>query len=215
MKKILTITLLGFLILISGLFSGQDLKQTSKYLGSDYKGNYVWGIAMNLAWNDLNKNILHEKLQLKSDDKVALNMINKLNNSLFSKNDLDKESYYIKSGYGQKTVDEINREVKKKFPSKSFEELKIELNPKDIISYAYFLKEVRYKEDFEKDNIVFNGQKVEGFSADKKFQKINIKILKYENNDKFIIKLGLKDKSDELILAKGYNIKTPQIYYVK
>lgn len=180
------------------------------YLGSDYKGNYVWGAAMNLAWNELNDNIVHEKIQLDTDDALALNMVEKLNNAPFSKNDLDEESYYVKSGYGQETVDEINTESKKKFPSKSFDDLELELAPRDIISYAYFLKEVEYETMFKTDTVVFNEQEVEGFIADNKDQKENIKIIQYENDDKFIIKLQLKDKDDELILAKGYAMENPQ-----
>ncbi len=107
---------------------------------------------MNLAWNELNENILHEKLQLNTSDKTALEMVEKLNNAPFSKNDLDEKSYYIKSGYGQKTIDEINRESKKKLPSKSFSDLNIKLTSKDIISYAYFLKEIEYKSMFKEKN---------------------------------------------------------------
>jgi hypothetical protein len=57
---------------------------------------------------------------------------------------------------------------------------------------------------------LFDGQKVAGFIADNEDQRENVKIIKYENDDKFIIKLQLKDKSDELILAKGYDMKNPQ-----
>lgn len=218
MKKILIITGIGIVVLVSAFFSWQYLTPhnniqsniSGNYLGSDYKGNYVWGGAMNLAWNELNENILHEKLQLNTDDETALEMVSKLNDAPFSKNDLDEESYYVKSGYGQSTVDEINRESKKKFPAKSFGDLTITLSPKDIISYAYFLKEVEYKTIFKKDDVLFKGQKVTGFIADNKAQRENIKIIKYKNDDNFIIKLQLKDENDELILAKGYDMKNPQ-----
>jgi hypothetical protein len=165
---------------------------------------------MNLAWTELAENIIKEDIQLNTKDKVALEMASKLNDAPFSKNDLDEESYYVKSGYGQETVEEINRESKKKFPSKSFGDLEISLSPRDIISYAYFLKEVEYETQFEKDDVLFDGQKVAGFIADNEDQRENVKIIKYENDDKFIIKLQLKDKSDELILAKGYDMKNPQ-----
>ncbi|MDZ7798224.1 MAG: hypothetical protein U5L76_01250 [Patescibacteria group bacterium] len=228
MKKQLTIIGIGIVVIIMAFFTWHYFSQTNNipnqshviqdtksnisgnYLGSYYKENYVWGGAMNLAWNDLNENILHEKLQLNTDDKVALEMVSKLNDAPFSKSDLDEESYYVKSGYGQSTVDEINRESRKKFPSKSFGDLKMSLDPTDIISYAYFLKEVEYKTKFEKDDLSFNGQKVAGFIADNEAQKENIKIIKYDDDDKFIIRLQLKDKNDELILAKGYDMKNPQ-----
>ena len=91
---------------------------------------------MNLAWNELNENILHEDLQLATDDKIALEMVEKLNDPPFSRNDLDEESFYIKSGYGQKTVDLINLESRAKFPEKSFEDLDIKLNPRPV-SYTH------------------------------------------------------------------------------
>ena len=225
MKKHLTIAGIGVVVLVLAFFTWQHSTQTpsqphviqdtksnivGNYLGSDYKGNYVWGGAMNLAWNELNENILNEKLQLNTNDKISLEMASKLNNAPFSKSDLNEESYYIKSGYGQSTVDEINRESKKKFPSKSFGDLEMYLAPRDIISYAYFLKEVEYETKFEKDTVSFNGQEVKGFIADNEAQRENVKIIKYESDDKFIIKLQLKDKNDELILAKGYNMKNPQ-----
>jgi len=193
-------------------FITQDIKNniTGNYLGSYYKGNYVWGGAMNLAWNELNENILQEKLQLNTDDKIALEMVSKLNNAPFTKSDLDEESYYIKSGYGNSTIDKINRESKKKFPSKSFSDLSINLTERDFISYAYFLKEVEYETKFEKDIILFNGQNVKGFIANNRTQRKNVKIIKYENDDKFIIKLQLRDNGDELILAKWYDMKNPQ-----
>jgi len=72
------------------------------YAGSLCKGNYVWGGAMNLAWNELNENVLKEKLVLATDDKIAIEMLSKLNHPSFGKNDLDEPSYYNKSGTGTK-----------------------------------------------------------------------------------------------------------------
>ncbi|HBV58370.1 MAG TPA: hypothetical protein DEB73_03895, partial [Candidatus Magasanikbacteria bacterium] len=141
MKKLLFfVPVIAIAILLTGCNNQQTPSQphiiqdtktniAGNYLGSEYKGNYVWGGAMNLAWNELNENILHEKLKLSTYDKIALEMAEKLNNPIFSKNDLDDKSYYIKSGYGQTTVDTINKESKKKFPSKSFGDLEIDLEP--------------------------------------------------------------------------------------
>ena len=225
MKKHLTIAGIGIVVLVLAFFTWQHFTQApsqphviqdtksniaGNYLGSEYKGNYVWGGAMNLAWTELAENIIKEDIQLNTQEKVALEMVSKLNDASFSKSDLDEESYYVKSGYGQSTVDAINRESKKKFPSKSFGDLEMSLAPTDIISYAYFLKEVEYETKFEKDTVFFNGQKVKGFIADNKAQRENVKIIKYDSDDKFIIKLQLKDENDELILAKGYDMKNPQ-----
>lgn len=213
MKKIIALSLLTFLTIP---LSGCVLQKTNSsfnygnYVGSSYKDNYVWGGAMNLAWNDLNENILHEKLKLNSTKKEALEIMDKFNDSPFTKNDLDDSSYYIKSGYGQKTIDLINKESKEKFPSKSFGDLSLNLSPKDIIAYAYFLKEVEYLVEFSKKDVDFKNEKVKGFYADNSGERDNIEILKYWDNNKFIISLKLKDNKDKLILAKGFDMDNPE-----
>lgn len=183
----------------------------NKYAGSYFKGNYVWGGAMNLAWLSLNSDIVKGKIKIKTADKVVLEMVAKLNNPPFSKNDLDEKSYYIKSGYGQTTVDAINKESKAKFPSKSFTDLTNQLKERDIIAYAYFLKQVKYLIPFTTTETSFLGHKVAGFYAWKEKERDNVRILHYENDDKFILTLQLKDDSDQLILAKGYNMTSPAI----
>jgi len=188
----------------------QQNKIKDNYTGSYYKNNYVWGGAMNLAWNDLNENILHEKLKLYTKDPVALETTKKLNEAVFSKNDLDEPSYYIKSGYGQKTVDLINTESRQKFPDKSFNDLELTLSDLDIISYAYFLKKVEYQTQFTEKEVKFNDNNVKGFYAKNENQKKNISIAKYWDDNKFIIRLKLKDKNDELFLAKGFENVHPK-----
>ena len=183
----------------------------SNYTGSYYKGNYVWGGAMNLAWDDLSKTILKEKIKLATKDQAAMSMLSKLNDPAFTKDDLDENSYYIKSGYGPKTVDTINTESRKKFPSKSFSNLSAQLSDRDIIAYAYFLKQVTYLKIFTHSELSFAGQKVAGFYAWTEKERENVRILEYVNDNKFIISLDLQEAGDQLILAKGYNMTDPAI----
>ncbi|HHT9123596.1 MAG TPA: hypothetical protein ACFYEF_12070, partial [Candidatus Wunengus sp. YC63] len=125
-------------------------------------------------------------------------------------NDLDEASYYVKSGFRQKTVDIINKESRSKFPDKSFGDLKVTLQEKDIIAYAYFLKKVEYATPFVTNNVSFMGERIKGFCAKTKEQKANVEVLKYSDDNKFIIRLKLKVDSDELILAKGFDISSPE-----
>jgi len=179
--------------------------------GSDYKGNFVYGGAMQLAVNELNENILHGELRLNltDSDSETERLLTLFNQSLFTKEDLDAKSYYIKSGYGQKTVTAINKETRAKFPSKSFADLNLSLEPTDIIAYAYFLKQIEYTYAFSETRIMFLENVVKGFSADTDKQRKNIQIIKYKDDDNFIVKLDLKDNRDEIYLAKGYEMDNP------
>ncbi len=180
------------------------------YLGSRHKGNYVWGGAMNLAWHEMTENVLHSKLELKTGNRAALKMADKFNRSPFSKNDLDEKSYYVKSGFGQETVDIINTESRLKFPGKSFGDINAALGPQEFISYAYFLKQVEYLAPFEEKRVNFGKQIVEGFYSSNIIQRNNIEVLEYRDDNRFIIGLRLKDDGDELLLAKGFDIGNPE-----
>ncbi len=205
-KQTVTIMMMSMLlfIVLSSLNAAGLKTDSDNYTGSLYKGNYIWGGAMNLAWNELTGSIIHEKLKLKTTDKQALTITEKLNNPVFTKRDLDEASYYIKSGYGQKTVEMINRECREKFPSKSFKDLGMKLNETDIISYAYFLKEVKYENDFEKRNMSFNKEKVEGFTGNG-----SVYVVEYQDADHFVVGIQLKDEEDQIFLAKGYPMDKP------
>ncbi len=209
MQRAKTVLLLT-LVLSIFLFDPVGGSNMDHYLGSESKGNYVWGLAMNLAWNELSESILYGKVKLKTDDEIALRMADQLNNALFTKNDLDEKSYYIKSGYGQKTIDVINKESRAKFPEKSFEDLKLNLGPTDIVAYAYFLKKVEYLNQFKEKDVLFEKERIRGFYAQTPQQSNNVRILKYWDDDKFIICLELKDDGDQLILAKGFGMAHPK-----
>ncbi len=68
----------------------------------------VWAGALSLAWHELTDSIVKEDIKVDSDDKLAQKIVDNYNNCPFKKGDLAESSYYIKSGYGQKTVTQIN-----------------------------------------------------------------------------------------------------------
>ncbi len=178
------------------------------FTGSKYQQNYVWGGAMNMAWTELAQNFAKGAIELDTKDEATLETLYKLNNPVFGKQDMDEQSYYVKSGYGQSTVQTINKECRKKFPTKSIADLKVELGERDIISYAYFLKEIEYMRAFNKHEVMFKERPVEGFTADAESYK-NVRILDYTSDDKFLISLQLKDSKDQIFLGKGYPMDNP------
>lgn len=60
----------------------------------------------------------------------------------------------------------------------------MDLSPEDIISYAYFVKEVQYLNPFAiEHSFGFEGTIVKGFKAKEKVHFDNIRVSKYVNND--------------------------------
>jgi hypothetical protein len=183
--------------------------QYQHYTGSFYRGNYVWSGAMNLCWAELCGSVMNGPLTLRTDDPAALRMVEAFNHPVCTTTDLDAPSYYVKAGFGPQTVAEVNRESRARFPEKSFPDLRISLGEHDILSYAYFYKKVAYVQPFSRCNMRFEGAEVAGFEAMKDQKKV-VEVLWYEHDDRFIIRLKLKDPADELWLAKGFDMQHPE-----
>jgi hypothetical protein len=71
---------------------------------------------MSLAWAELKNTIIKAPIQLETEDKRIHQEIDNFNAERFKVNDIDPQSIYVKAGYGKKTQDLINKEVKEKFP---------------------------------------------------------------------------------------------------
>ncbi len=82
-------------------------------------GNILWGGAMVLAWKEIIDSFTQEPLKFETKNDIQIRMIENFNSHKFSKENLDEGSCYVKSGYGQNTVDLINKETKAKFPTKT------------------------------------------------------------------------------------------------
>ncbi len=211
MKKTLSsiLVLLSLSACTSGsTYTWEPLEDT--FTGTELEGNYLYAPAMNLAWNQLKDYVLHAPIELNTEDAETLDTIRRFNDSPFTKNDLESKNYYIKVGYGQKTVDAINKESRKKFPDKSLEDLNLTLGDQDVIAYAYLNAAVEYLTAFSTDKIDFEGTRVQGFKADSENQRTNVAILDYTDNNEFILSLALSQKKDRLYVIKGMEDSTPE-----
>lgn len=72
------------------------------------KGNYLWSGALTLAWKDLRATFIKEDIRIKSNDHDLQKLVENFNKCLFDKSHLSEEAYYIRSGFGQDTVNLIN-----------------------------------------------------------------------------------------------------------
>ncbi len=69
---------------------------------------------------------------------------------------LSDSCYYARTGFGNETVHKINEEVSKKFPGKTTEKLEANLDPTSIISFAFFLKQMKFHYPFNSCEVRFN-----------------------------------------------------------
>ena len=89
-------------------YLSRQIKALGPFIGSTHQQNYVWGGAMNLAWNELiqlNGGPLDLTVAQANQQEVF-----DFNNCAFNTGDLSPDSYYVKAGPGQQTVDTINKE---------------------------------------------------------------------------------------------------------
>jgi hypothetical protein len=177
--------------------------------GADYEGNYIWGAAMDLAWKELIGNVTKEEPSYKGRDSSISKMVETYNASGFTRNDVDAPSYLVRSGFGPGTLTAIRKEMKERFPNGKLKVPEIALHEDDIIIYAYFLKALEYEVPFDTGRINFEGKPVHGFNAKKGRQRHNVDILQYDSDDRFLLRLQLKQPGDQLFLAKGFAMETP------
>jgi hypothetical protein len=119
--------------------------------------------TMSLCWSNFAKTYKEKELTFDISNGEALKTINNFNRGAFSSKDINEASFYVKTGLGSDAQALINKEVKAKFLSYSFPPLNYKMNPLDIISFAYFFKQLSFTAKFErrqKKSFKFNGKLV-------------------------------------------------------
>lgn len=172
--------------------------------GNSHEGNYIWGIGMNLAWNELCDQVLKEKVALATEEEAALTLTRKLNHRQLTRDAIQEADLYVASGYGQETLERIRRESKAKFPEKTTETLKdLELLWDDIICFAYLRKVMEHQAAFKETSLNFQGRMVKAFSRSKLGTE-GIQVLEFEDVYNFSLRLDAKDGINEIYLIKGF-----------
>jgi hypothetical protein len=178
-------------------------------LAGDYKGNYVWAAAMDLAWKKVKADVVKRELEVADDDALGASITAAFNGSKFSKSDLDAASYYLFSGSGPQAMDNLRAGLKQKFTNSSSKLSEIPLDSGMVITFAYLYKKFRYPIPFRKTSMAFANQQVKGFNTSNSPQKRNIRIVHYVSDDKFLLRIELDSQADELFVAKGFSMTDP------
>ncbi len=171
--------------------------------GSDYRGNYIWSIAMNLAWNELCDNILKGKAFFEDDQGGQL--VELFNQQLFTIDVAGRDSCLARSGYGPEIKSTIMKELAERFPGKSVDILSdIDLMPEEVLCYGYLLKSFSHLETFVESKMTFLDTKVKAFKP-KGLPGRGVQVVLYNDADNFVVRLLSANEEEQIILIKGFN----------
>jgi len=177
--------------------------------------NVLWCGTFQLAWNEV-CSLIGEDIHFQEDPA----MVGPLNKKTFTGEMIDQDSYVALAGFVREGIfEKINKALDQKFKGQADPVLLpsrlLTLRPQDIVAYSYLFKHMEFPVPFERleQPVVFAGTPLGcfGFAEYKPdHQKLyqQVRILNYQNPDKFIIELQTKSKSDRLILAKMQPGKT-------
>ncbi len=170
--------------------------------GSDYQGNYIWSIAMNLAWNELCDHVLGKKVIF--EDQTGADLVALFNQQLFHRNVVGEDTCLAKSGYGIHTVHRILQELAERFPEQSTDLLvSISLEVNELLCYAYLQKSFVHWSAFVEVPVSFLGKPVKGFSP-KGQPGQGVQLVMYQDADNFVVRLLSADELEQIILIKGF-----------
>jgi hypothetical protein len=212
------------LILFSIKVVSQENKQISKTIITPYletkisnDSNIVYCSTFQIAWNEF-KEVVGGNIIL--NDKIP--MVELLNVGINAKENINKQSYFVTSGRAtNEYINSVNRELKKKFKD-VFEPIDDKASLATYLFYSFLFKHLKFNKNFEsfENGISFKSnstiKKVKAFGI--KFFEIGKKDKKEKNSKKllkqidafilpdkynqFIVRLKLKNKNEEIILAK-------------
>ncbi len=118
-------------------------------------------------------------------------MVNNLNSEIFTRNELSEDAYYVYSGYGQSAVNQINFDIKQRFPLRTLPDLNYTINDQDFISFAYLFKNFRFKAPFQAiDFFRFKNVTVPAFQTSNAKQRSQLHYKYYNSSNDFMI--GIK-----------------------
>ncbi len=191
---------------------------TGKMGDTDY--NSIWVGTFNLVWNELMDQFVKGNVKFEGGN---TDLVNELNKQLFKKDQLSEKDYYIKVGKtSPRLKEEILKDINNKFNINGSDLLKnLNFNSntkKDFTIYAMLYKNFKFPNPFDKlENDKFgkdeNNVKYFGINnASKEFLNSNIRILFYNNEKDFAVKLRTKE-NEEVILYRTNENKSFNNYY--
>jgi hypothetical protein len=194
-----------------GLFKADANKLTDTQLAVspdlplDPAKNVLWCGTLQLAWNELVGLVGEKPHFIPHSPAVDL-----LNESAFTRSDLDPASYVALADFERNHVEaEIRAALEKTFGGAASPELIPSVppdpRPDDFVAYAYLYKNLAFADPFTDGTMTFAGQSIQRFGfPDDPEEKLTrqVQIYDYRSADDFIVSIQTQSPDDQLIFAK-------------
>ena len=210
MKKV--ISLLLSTCLLCACTSKDDInRDVVVSFDSPISENTIWCAGFNLVWNDLKDTYNNGKDISFKDGKNIL--LDEVNASTFTKNNLSKESYYTKSGYKTPALkEEIKQGIKEKFNQESdvLEDIQFEKDSRDLCLYAMLYKKFQYLvpfDDIGQDTFKDKQYAFFGIKESTEEKRAQLYPMYYKDEDHFVIRMDTME-NDSILICKGIEGKT-------
>ncbi len=179
--------------------------------------NLLYCSTFQIAWNGLKNDIIKEDIRLVNEPP----MVGFLNKGLSTKDHISDDAYVAMAGAGKVgIVDKLNMALREKFGDQAPVVVE-QIEDEDIISYAFLLKNLEFKHEFERlgHPVKFNASSGAGFVGAFGIEKYRrkephtymasqVKVVDYRTEDDFVVKLESKSEDDEIVLMKTSPGKT-------
>jgi hypothetical protein len=179
--------------------------------------NVIWCSSFQLAWNELKDNVIGEPVKVIGAEEIA----NRLNQAKQSRADISDESCYAAAGLVKDgTLEKIQMEMAKRFPSEPQPDFRDLLTTDVIIAYSYLTANVKFRIPYfeNQKEFVFRNSKgnetpVTSFGIRPEdhdtYQKLRkqIEVLYYSHHPdsfnlmEFAVDLCKDSKPDQIVLA--------------
>lgn len=175
------------------------------FTGTYHDGNYVWSIAMNLAWNELVEHQLGGSVRVDTHRPESREMVDALNTNIFTRELLDPAAYFIRSGMGPVELAAASAALLAEKQVETSLLNSMQLLPGELFAYARIAKTLRWKADFRQVVGMFSGQTVAAFSATGSALR-GVELLDYggNNSEQAVVRLTTEGDDDEIYLMAGY-----------
>jgi len=176
--------------------------------------NLIYCSTMQIAWNELEDKIIKERIKLEGDPPI----VQALNKRLTTKEDLSEDCYIATVELlSNEFLQRLNKTLKGKFGKQAPPEVNESFppGPPRFMAYAYLFKNLQFPKPFEllpdflrfpsggrEDDAIAIG--INKYRDEEKYREMSkqVKVVKYLDDNHFIIELKSKSENDQIILAK-------------